>query len=410
MYSIVDPLKEKKGASALDTAIAVLFAALVYLPASTTFNIIRLAVVAVVFVFKYYNGEEHDKELNKVALCMAISPLISGGIVFVLEAGNASTSLIVHEIQRMLFCAMLIITVKTLNLNFRIIYIITVLVLVPNFIIQVLQYFQVGSVFSFIENNYVFADADEWTHLDLARESNGLTIRCGSIFVNPNVYIAIPLYSIVVFLHQDKERKSIINYALIVCAAISCLITGSRTATVAMAIIFGIYIFRYANTLSKIIFVLAAIIIAFRYGSELVSTRSFQIDSVGEGSLGTKINQYGWYFSSASVLYWITGSLGSQVVSGFDSEIGHLYGWYGVFGIYWYVQYYKYIWKHSNEKVIFYNKPLVYISLLVAFTASVLLCMPIYPFAALVLFSNIDTGNETVTEEAAEEKVSEEPL
>lgn len=402
MYSIVDPLKEKKGASALDTAIAVLFAALVYLPASTTFNIIRLAVVAIVFVFKYYNGEEHDKELNKVALCMAISPLISGGIVFVLEAGNASTSLIVHEIQRMLFCAMLIITVKTLNLNFRIIYIITVLVLVPNFIIQVLQYFQVGSVFSFIENNYVFADEGEFTHLDLAREEYNDSLRCGSIFINPNVCMAIPLFSLVVLLHQDREKKSIINYALIVCAAISCLITGSRTATVAMAIILGIYVFRYANFWSKFVFVIAAGIIAVRYGSELLTTRAFQLDSMDSGSLGVKINQYGWYFSNASVLYWITGSLGSKVVTTFDSEIGHIYGWFGVFGIYWYIQYYKYIWKRCNEMIVFYNKPLIYISLLIAFTASVLLCMPIYPFAALVLFSNIDTGNsteETSTEE-----------
>lgn len=408
MYSIVDPLKEKKGASAGDTAIAVLFAALVYLPSSTVYNIIRLSLVAVVFIFKYYSGEEHDKALNKVALCMVASPLISGGIVFVMELGSSNTTLLIHEIQRMFFCAMLIITVKTLNLNFRIIYIITVLVLIPNFIIQILEYLQVGAVFDFIDSHYVFADADEFTHLDLAIQGSGQgeNLRFGSIFVNPNVYIAIPLYALVVFLHQDQERKGIINYALIVCAVISGLMTGSRTATVAMVIILGIYIFRYANFWGKMIFVLAAVFVAFRFGSELLTERAFQLDEIGKGSLGVKTNQFSWYLSTTNFLYWITGSLGSKTVGAFDSEIGHIYGWYGVFGVYWYFQYYKYIWKNCNEKIVFYNKPLVYITILVAFSASVLLCMPIYSYAALVLFSNIEYDNESGANET-EVEVSE---
>lgn len=388
----------KSGASALDTFIAVLFAALVYLPASSTFNFIRLGVVAVIFVFKYYTGEP-DKKLNKVAICMALSPLISGGIVFVMELGTANTALIVHEIQRMVFCAMLIVTVQKLELNFRIVYIITVLVLIPNFIIQLLQYTQNGWVDSFIRNNYVFADEGEFTHLDLATESYGL--RCGSIFVNPNVYMAIPLYALVVFLHQDQEKKSFLNYVLIVCAVISALITGSRTATIAMAIILGIYIFRYANFFGKIIFVLTALFVAYRYGSELLTTRAFDLDNSTEGSLGVKINQYGWFFSNTSILYWLTGSLGTSVATTMDSEIGHIYAWYGVFGIYWYFKYYKFIWKNCNEKIIFYNKPLIYITVLVTFSASVLLCMPIYPFAALVLFSDIDTKAELSEENSA---------
>lgn len=380
----------KSGASALDTFVAILLASLVYLPASSTFNFIRLGVVAVIFVFKFYSTEP-DKELNKVAICMALSPVISGGIVFVMELGTANTTLILHEFQRMVFCAMLIVTIRKLELNFKIIYIITVLVLIPNFVIQVLEYFQNGWVFNFIQNNYVFADEGEFTHLDLAREEYNSGLRCGSIFVNPNVYMAIPLYALVIFLHQDQERKGFINYVLIVCAVISGLITGSRTATIAMAIILGIYIFRYANFFGKIIFVLAALFVAFRYGSELLTTRAFDLDNAAEGSLGVKINQYGWYFSNASVLYWITGSLGSSIATTMDSEVGHIYAWYGVFGIYWYIQYYRYIWKNCNEKIIFYNKPLIYITLLVALSASVLLCMPIYPFAALILFSDIDT-------------------
>lgn len=391
----------RSSADSLDIVIAVLFAALTYLPSKPIYNYIRLGLVAVIFLFKLSTGEP-DKKLNKIAICMVASPLVSGAFVFLLELGSVNTVLIIHEIQRLLFCAMLIVTIRKLKLSFKVIYIITVLILVPNFIIQVLQYFQVGWVFDFIQNNYIGNTDAEFTHLDLARSEKNAQLRCGSIFVNPNVYMAIPLYAVVVFLHRDMERKNIINYALIACAIVSGFLTGSRTATVSFLIILGIYVFRYANPWSRLIFLIAAVVIAVQYGSELLSSRSFQLENADENSLGTKIQQFGWYFSSANPLYWITGSIGASEVSMFDSEIGHIYAWYGVFGIFWYFSYYKFIWQNCNKKVVFYAKPMIYITLLVAFTASVLLCMPIYPFAALVLFADIELGSDVPKEEVKE--------
>ena len=385
------------GANSLDIVIAIVFVLLTYLPLKSVYNFIRIGVVAVIFLFKYI-GSEQDKKLNKIALCMVASPIISGAIVFVIELGSVNTGLIIHEIQRMIFCAMLIVTVRKLKLSFRVIYILTAIVLISNFIIQILQYFQVGWVYDFIHNNYVSDTDAVFTHLDLSLTSKNAEIRCGGIFVNPNVYMAIPLYSMVVFLHRDMEKSGIINYILMACALVSGFITGSRTATISMAIILGIYVFKYARSWSRLIFVVAAIVLIVRFGSDLFSSRAFSLDGGTNGSLGVKISQFGWYFSSANVIYWITGSIGSNAVSSFDSEIGHIYGWYGIFGIYWYAQYFGYIWNNCNQKVVFYTKPLIYISLLVAFTASILLCMPIFPFAALVLFSDIGTKEEIVGE------------
>lgn len=381
------------GANSLDIVIAVVFVLLTFLPLKTVYNFIRIGIVAVIFFLKYY-GSESDKKLNKIALCMVASPIVSGAFVYLLEFGNVNTGLIIHELQRMIFCAMLIVTVRKLKLNFRVIYILTAIILISNFIIQILQYFQVGWVYDFIQNNYVSNTDAAFTHLDLSLTSKNSEIRCGGIFVNPNVYMAIPLYSMVIFLHRDMQKGSIVNYVFMACALVSGFITGSRTATVSMAIILGIYIFKYARPWSRLVFAVVAIVLVVRYGSELFSSRAFDIDSGASGSLGLKFNQFGWYFSSANILYWITGSVGSNSASGFDSEIGHIYGWYGVFGIYWYFQYFKYIWQDCNQEIVFYSKPLIYISLLVAFTAGVLLCMPIFPFAALVLFADIGPEKE----------------
>lgn len=377
-------------ANLLDIVIAAVFVLLTFLPLKSIFNFIRIGVVAVIFLFKL-SGSKPDKQLNKIAFCMVASPIVSGAIVFVIELGSVNTGLIIHEIQRMIFCAMLIVTVRKLKLSFRVIYVLTAIILISNFIIQILQYFQVGWVYDFIHNNYVSDTDATFTHLDLSVTSKNAEIRCGGIFVNPNVYMAIPLYSMVVFLHRDMEKGGIVNYALMACALVSGFITGSRTATISMAIILGIYIFKYARPWSRLVFAVVAILLIVRYGSDIFSSRAFDLDNATNDSLGTKINQFGWYFTNANPLYWITGSIGSQASAGLDSEFGHIFGWYGVFGIYWYIQYFKYIWQYCNKDIVFYSKPMIYISLLVAFTASVLLCMPIYPFAALVLFSDIST-------------------
>ena len=382
-----------------DNTIAVILALLVYIPSTSVGNYIRLGVVIVAFVMKHMN-ERPEKSIGKIALFMVLSPLISVFFVIMFEGFSINWALVTHEIQRMLFCALMLMTVVKMNISFRLIYIITILALMPNFLIQLLQYAKVQSVFNFIESNYqTGVEAEEWTHLDLAREE-GSSFRSGSIFLNPNVYMAIPLMALVIFLHQDKEKSSIWNYALIACATISCFLTGSRTATIVLAVMMVWYIVKYAATLSRILLVFAIALVLYRYGAYLVTTRGAQIFDTASFEL--KINSFDWFWKSTveTPIYWITGAIGSKEANMvFDGEIGHLYGWYGLFGLYWYVKYYRFALKNNSEK-LFYTKPLTAVHAFVAITASVLLCMPIYPFAALLIFAKQSESNKVIDGES----------
>lgn len=375
-----------------DNIIAVVLALIVYIPATQIGNIIRLAVVFVAYVMKHTN-EGSDPGIRKIALCMVLSPFVSVFFVLLLE-NSAHWTLVIHEVQRMVFCALLLLTVGKMKVSFRMIYIITILVLIPNFIIQLLQRAHVESVFTFIRNTYESgASAEEWTHLDLAKDEGG-NFRGGSIFINPNVYMVIPLMALVVFLHQDREKSSVLNYFLMGCAVYSCFLTGSRTGTIVMAVMMVWYIVKYARTFSKVLLIAAIIAVAINYGSVIMSSRSAKI--LDSSSFEVKYKAFLWYWESTkeTFIYWFTGSLGSKTAfSGMDGELGHIYGWYGVFGVYWYFLYYKYALK-KNKDLVFYNKPMTIVHLFVAFTASVLLCMPVYSFAAILIFT--DRSQKTI--------------
>lgn len=376
-----------------DSVIAVVLALLVYIPGSSIGNIFRLGVVIVVFVMKHMN-EPAKQGIRKVALFMVISPLVSVVFVIMMEGFGINWDLVIHEIQRMLFCALLLLTVAKLHISFKLIYVITIIVLLPNFVIQLLQRANVGAVFSFIQNNYQFdVGADEWTHLDLAREQGG-GFRSGSIFLNPNVYMAIPLMALVIFLHQDKEKSSVWNYALIGCAVFSAFLTGSRTALIVIAVMMIWYIIKYAGTVSKLVMIAAIGFVLYQFGSTIIASRSAQIFETD--SFDVKINSFIWFWQSTGdvFIYWFTGAIGSRLAASvFDGEIGHLYGWFGIFGIYWYIWYYKLAFK-NNDNLKFYTLPLIAVHIFVAITASVLLCMPIYPFAAVLIFSQMKSITE----------------
>ena len=371
-----------------DNLIAFVFALLVYIPATSLGNMIRLGVVIVAFIMKHVN-ETPEPGMRKIALFMALSPFVSVFFVIMLEGFGVNWAQVTHEIQRMFFCTLLLMTVVKMRINFKLIYIITILVLLPNFIVQLLQYIKIESVFSFIRTNYESGvSAEEWTHLDLAREE-GSGFRAGSIFVNPNVFMVIPLMSLVVFLHQDKERSTIWNYALIACATISCFLTGSRTATIVMAVIMIWYLVKYAKAISRFFLIIAIVFVLFNYGSYLVSSRAAQV--FDSDSFEVKVNSFVWFWRSTSeiLIYWLTGALGSLIASTrMDGEVGYIYAWFGVFGLIWYFRYYKYAYK-NNTHLVFFAKPLTAVHLFVAFTASVLLCMPIYSYAAIVVFSKL---------------------
>ena len=157
-----------------DSIIAVVLALLVYIPGSSIGNILRLGVVVVVFVMKHMN-EHAEPGIRKVALFMVLSPLLSVLFVVIIEGFGVNWDLVIHEIQRMLFCAFLLMTVAKLHISFRMIYIIAIIVLLPNFMIQLLQRANVNAVFTFIKKYYQSGVADDqWTHLKKKKEQDSV--------------------------------------------------------------------------------------------------------------------------------------------------------------------------------------------------------------------------------------------
>ena len=113
-----------------DSIIAVVLALLVYIPGSSIGNILRLGIVVVVFVMKHMN-EHAEPGIRKVALFMVLSPFISVIFVMMFEGFGVNWALVIHEVQRMLFCAFLLMTVAKLHISFRLIYIIAIIILIP---------------------------------------------------------------------------------------------------------------------------------------------------------------------------------------------------------------------------------------------------------------------------------------
>lgn len=376
--------------SRIDEFIVYILALLVYLPLDSRSSLVRIVTVGVIFFYKYMQNRMIDTQIGEIAAKMIVSPFIPMMAVFIMESGNFASNQFTHELMRMVFCALIILTVSKLTVPFKCIYRVALVVLIPNLIIQIMQYMQMGSVFLFISQHYVTPDSD-WSHLELARQV-GVNFRSGSIFLNPNVYMVIPLLSLVIFFQKDRDYPGFLNYICIGCAVVSCFLTGSRTATVVLLIIAALYYICYAPKKSRRIFLIVFIFLAIRFGSGLAAdSRAFQLVSDGDtDSLMVKFQGFLWFWQSTSLfpIYWITGCLGSRIASGIDCEWGHIYTWYGVFGVLWYIQYIR-VALQQNKSLSYYAKPLTYVCVFVAITASVLLCMPIYSFVAILLFAKI---------------------
>ncbi|MBQ0083936.1 MAG: hypothetical protein KBS52_04145, partial [Clostridiales bacterium] len=322
----------------------VVFASLTLLPLTDIFNYLRVAIMGVMFIFKCMNFNSISPNVRKMVLYMIMSPIIPILFVMIFDGGQVSWGIVIHEYMRLIFAAFAICTASKCRVSFKTVYIICACVLLFNLAIQILQKSGNSAVYNFIKTNYV--QTDGFSHLDLSKDDGG-NFRGGSIFVNPNVYMVIPLMCLGVFYQQKRIKDSVINMGLIAATLVSCYLTGSRTSIITAAAIIVVYYFVYDRNKLLLAIPIGGIALYFLMGSDISGSRAFRIDSAG--SLDVKINGFIWYWRSANPLYWITGSLGSSRVYSIDCEWGHIYTWYGLFGYYWYIMYYKYARKNLKQ-------------------------------------------------------------
>lgn len=377
--------------------IAYLLTLLIYLPSTTGGSLVRMLAAVIVYVLS--SGFQSDENVSKLTKKMLLSPFIPAALVLVVEH-TIAFSTVTHESMRMIYAMILMLSVSRIEVSFDCVYRCCILALIPNLGIQVLQS-QGNPTINGILNQYYMTTTDS-RELLILREM--MSSRFGSIFINPNVYMVIPLISLVVFLQKDRKKSGLINYLLIGCCMISCYYTGSRTSTVVMSVMFAYYLFKYTTGEKKIRFGFLLILFIILFGSSfLKGSRMLDIENVGKGngsdSLYVKYMQFIWYWQSTAFmpLYWITGSIGSLRAHIHDSELGRIYGWYGLYGLGWYIQYYKLIY-YRNSEMLYYSKMIAIACFLVSLTASVLLCMPLFSFVVVLAFASVSNSDEFIEE------------
>lgn len=374
----------------MDELIFTMLSFMTFLPLSSRFNLIRIGVLACFFMIKM-RCSSTMRGTNALLFRMLFSPIIPVLMVLMLDALPISLSLVTHEIMRLVYVVMLIFVCTRLRVRFDHVYRTAQIILLANLVIQIGQYLGISVINSFLRSNYVTGVEGEWTHLELA-SYGGSGFRAGSIFINPNVYISIPLVSLGVFLQKDYNGGNLLSTVCILAALVSCFLTGSRTAMVLSAVVICLYFIRYSRGTSKMMILCVVVAgIGMIAGMGLQGMRALQLTE--GGSIKVKLLGYTWYFQTSNVVYWLTGSIGSRTVASIDSEWGHIYTWYGLWGILWYVDYYRMIWRRNREFAIL-SPVLVIAVVLTAFTSSVLLAMQVFSFVGALLFSKIENNRK----------------
>ncbi len=366
-----------------------------FFPSFTTFNLIKLGLTLLLF---FYDGLTHGFKIEvksfKLMMLMLASLILPLVTVFLFE-WSVDANAWIHEFQRLLFYAALLFVVEKCKISFRFLYWICIAVLLFNTVIQVLQWNGVEEVNDFIRDYYLEPGAST-THLDLATTAHGRgSFRSGSIFANPNVYMVIPLAVLILILQADMVKRSLMNYCFALVALYSLFLTGSRTVLVVATALLAVYIFKFSDRYGKLIFVTAILAFVFFFGRDLFDEfRMFDLSSGMTESFNTKITMLRAYLTHANPIYFLTGSLSGALAIHMDSEIGYLFSYFGVLGIIWYIRLVR-MMRKNYAQLPFMTVGIIITMVLVGTSATVVLCMPIFPFVCLISFSNILEGEKS---------------
>lgn len=375
-----------------------LVACLSLLPTGGIYEYIKLAGVAVILVELLIRGA---LKLNNSLLTIIFIITFASSVALVFSVFSKSTdnSELMHELKRNGFLCGLIILSSNLKVDFKSIYRVCVFFILINTLIQVLEYMKVEAVFDFIETYYV-TSGEESIHLELARYEGFLYFRAGSIFLNPNVYMVIPLVSMSVFLQHSILGRSWFNKLMIVVTCLSIFLTGSRTAVVITFALLIVYALCLQNRPAlKVTFVAVALLILAAISKLADTYRIFDVSSGLDNSLGTKLTLLLEYFNVAGPISLIFGSLGIGNIGQIDFELGYIFAFYGILGVVWFALIVRSI-KYESSVYTFITRALRIVLILMACTASVLLCMPICTF-----FLSIALAKPTVNVKAKADAV-----
>lgn len=360
-------------------------------PLSGRWNIIRL-VLSMLLVFRNLakGTGRIDRYLSRVFGPMLIGLIIPPLVVLLFEQ-RVESSDVIHEFERLLFYMMIIYLCWSYTINFKALYVIATLLFVVHFVVQILQYSGFQPVFNIIEKYYL-QEGESGIHLSLARRKTLLNFRSGSIFMNPNVYMVIPCTYLSIAYQHLLKNKSIFGYLMIGVAGLSLLLTGSRTSVVVFFVITILYFNRnrsIGNIKWIILFPIFLAALWIMFFSSLSNTyRAFDIASGLDDSFGVKIRLLFQYLTHMNPIYFLTGSLGMPERVHLDLEIGYVYSYFGIAGLIWYVRFLK-LFRKNQIGFPFFAQSAEYIVILIGLTATVILCLPVFPYVCILVLPQI---------------------
>lgn len=355
------------------------------LPLSGRGNILKLILALLFFLHTLTRGHVRPG-LTKVFVPMLLGLLIAPLAVLICEQ-RLSGSDVIHEAERLLFYILIIQCCWNSEVKFDSLYRIATALFIIHLAIQLLQYSGFQPIFNIIEKYYL-QPGDSGIHLSLARSKNLLNFRSGSIFMNPNVYMVIPCVYLSIAYQKLLNRRSLAGYILVVCAAVSLLLTGSRTSIVVFFIVSYIYL-KHDKSIGGfrwIIIFLLAIMASWTiiFSSLSNKYRAFDIASGVDNSFGVKLKILWRYITTSNPLYFLTGSLGKVDRTLLDFEVGYLFSFFGPVGFIWYVRFLKLIGR-SRPDNSFLTRSATLIIILIGLTATVILCMPVFPYVCMLV-------------------------
>ena len=348
------------------------------LPSGSIYEYFKLFVVIFLVFEKAITGTLFFNIKTGIIIILLVF-LTATSYVMSVFSSTINGQALLHEFKRNLFLCALILVCSNIDVNFKTIYRLCAIFLCLNTFIQLLELFKVEFVFDFIEKYYVTSE-DGSVHLELAKYKSLRYFRAGSIFLNPNIYMIIPLVSMAVFLQRSLIEKSRINKLMIFIAAISMFLAGSRTAFIIVFLLVFIYFinrrikpsYKITLIIIEVLFLLICFLLADKY-------RFFDFASGLDNSIGFKMRQLIDYLKNLKPISLLLGALSQGGYGQLDFEIGYIFAYYGMVGLIWFGLVVFSI-EYGKEKYKFLTVAIRGVLVCMACTATILLCMPICSF------------------------------
>ena len=272
--------------------------------------------------------------------------------------------------------------------------------------IAILQFVKIIDIDTFLKNFY--GDSVQFYNSQKTELSD---FRCGSVFINPNVFATylVGTLGCFLFVFEHEKKRDLAQLFAIVAVFVGLLLSGSRTGLLIGIVILIMYFREKIRENKKkflvgtIVVVIIAIIISFflrgnmpAYMNGIFDLRMFQINAGMTNSFGVKIDIYWNLVKDANVLNILLGygpyNYAARPNWLVDFDFGYFTIFYGLIGVIFYLvllrSFFYYKRRMYPSRRMFNSLALVVI-ILFGFTAGVFFNLRIFTIFEVMFLPSI---------------------